>query len=141
MTKRVLFLCTHNSARSQMAEGLLRWLGGDAVEAYSAGTEKTHVRPAAITAMAELGVDICPQSSKTLDQFIQQAFDIVITVCDNANETCPFFPNAVARWHWSIEDPAAVTSSPEARLAAFRQARDELCTRIEQELLPALGSN
>ncbi len=92
--RRVLFLCTHNSARSQMAEGLLRHLAGDHFEAMSAGTEATHVRPLAIRAMEEIGIDISGQESKTLDRYLHESFDYVITVCDDANEACPFFPGA-----------------------------------------------
>jgi arsenate reductase len=90
--RRVLFLCTHNSARSQMAEGLLRYLAGDRFEVYSAGTEATSVRPEAVAAMGEIGVDIARQESKTLGRYLDQPFDCVITVCDDANEACPFFP-------------------------------------------------
>lgn len=96
---RVLFLCTHNSARSQMAEGLLRSLGGAQFESFSAGTEATHVRPLAIKAMAELGVDISRQRSKVLTEYLQQPFDYVVTVCDQANESCPVFPGAAQRLH------------------------------------------
>jgi len=99
---RVLFLCTHNSARSQMAEGLLRALGGEHFEAFSAGTEATQVRPLAIRAMAELGIDISGQESKTLERFLDKPFDAVITVCDQANESCPVFFGARERLHWSF---------------------------------------
>jgi arsenate reductase (thioredoxin) len=100
MTKtRVLFLCTHNSARSQMAEGLLRLLAGDRFEVMSAGTEATSVRPEAIQAMSELGVDISGQTSKTLERYLGEPFDYVVTVCDDANEACPFFPGAENRLH------------------------------------------
>ena len=133
--RRVLFLCTHNSARSQMAEGLLRHLGGGRFEAHSAGTEATQVRPLAITAMHELGVDISTQTSKTLDPYVDQQFDRVITVCDDANETCPFFPNATHRSHWSLPDPSKATGTPEEQLAVYRTVRDELRSRIESELL------
>jgi arsenate reductase len=132
---RVLFLCTHNSARSQMAEGLLRALGGGQFEAFSAGTEQTRVRPEAIAAMRELDIDISGQTSKTLEQFLDQPFDEVITVCDSANETCPMFPRASNRRHWSIADPSGVQGSDEERLAAFRHARDDVRQRIEHELL------
>jgi arsenate reductase (thioredoxin) len=98
---RVLFLCTHNSASSQMAEGLLRHLAGDRFEAMSAGTEATHVRPLAIRAMDEIGVDISGQESKTLERYLDEPIDYVITVCDDANEACPFFPGAQSRLHWS----------------------------------------
>src|SRR5687767_13087808 len=104
---RVLFVCTHNSARSQMAEGLLRHLAGDRFEAQSAGTEATHVRPLAIRAMDEIGVDISGQESKTLERYLGEPFDYVITVCDDANEACPFFPGAKERLHWSLPDLSA----------------------------------
>ena len=133
--QRVLFLCTHNSARSQMAEGLLRSLGGDRFEAHSAGTEATGVRPLAIRAMAELGVDISTQTSKTLDPYIDQRFDDVITVCDDANESCPIFPNATHRVHWSLPDPSKATGSEAEQLAVYRKVRDDLRARIESELL------
>ena len=132
---RVLFLCTHNSARSQMAEGLLRSLGGGDFEVFSAGTEATRVRSEAIAAMRELGIDISDQQSKTLDRFLDQPFDEVITVCDSANQTCPVFPGAARRRHWSVDDPSRIQGVEEERLAAFRQARDELRARIEAELL------
>ena len=106
MKQRVLFLCTHNSARSQVAEGLLRHLGGDQFEVYSAGTEATQVRPLAIRAMAELGIDISGQQSKTLDRYLGEPFDEVITVCDAAAEACPIFPGARRRRHWSFPDPS-----------------------------------
>ncbi|HZG67135.1 MAG TPA: arsenate reductase ArsC [Herpetosiphonaceae bacterium] len=133
--KRVLFLCTHNSARSQMAEGLLRVLGRGSFESFSAGTEQTRVRPEAITAMAELGIDISGQTSKTLDIYLNEPFDEVITVCDSANESCPVFPGARSRRHWSIDDPSGVKGSDEERLVAFRRARDDVRQRIETELL------
>jgi arsenate reductase (thioredoxin) len=133
--KRVLFLCTHNSARSQMAEGLLRALGGEQFEVASAGTEQTRVRPEAIAAMRELGIDISGQASKTLARFLGETWDEVITVCDSANASCPVFPGARQRRHWSIDDPSGVTGSDEQRLAAFRRARDELRSRIEAQLL------
>jgi arsenate reductase (thioredoxin) len=137
--KRVLFLCTHNSARSQMAEGLLRELGGGRYEAFSAGTERTHVRPDAIAVMAEIGIDISGQESKTLDRFLSETFDEVITVCDDANDACPVFPNARSRRHWSIPDPSAVIGTPDERRSAFRMARDEVRDRIEREVLHERG--
>jgi arsenate reductase len=133
--RRVLFLCTHNSARSQMAEGLLRALGGDRFAVFSAGTVATSVRPEAITAMREIGIDISGQSSKTLEQFLGEPFDEVITVCDDANDACPVFPGVRNRRHWSIPDPSAVTGSEIDRLAAFCSARDRIRQRIETELL------
>ena len=134
--KRVLFLCTHNSARSQMAEGLLRALGGAQFEVASAGTEQTRVRPEAIAAMSELQIDISKQTSKTLSRFLGEQWDEVITVCDSANESCPVFPGSKHRRHWSVDDPSGVSGSDADRLAAFRRARDELRARIEAELLP-----
>lgn len=133
--RKVLFLCTHNSARSQMAEGLLRELGGDRFEAVSAGTEATRVRPEAARVMEEIGVDISDQESETLEGYLGDSFAAVITVCDSANESCPFFPGAEERLHWSFEDPSAVDGSEEERLAAFRAARDGLRRRIGAELL------
>ena len=132
--KRVLFLCTHNSARSQMAEGLLRHLAGNRFEVMSAGTEATRVRPLAIRAMEEVGVDISGQGSKTLDRYLGEPFDYVITVCDDANEACPFFPGARERLHWSFEDPSKAKGSEEERLAVFRRVRDGLLEQIEREL-------
>jgi arsenate reductase len=132
---RVLFLCTHNSARSQMAEGLLRHFAGDRFEVMSPGTEATSVRPEAIAAMAVLGVDISGQESKTLDRYLSESFDYVVTVCDDANEACPVFPGAKNRLHWSFMDPSRATGSEEDRLAVFRAVRDEILSRIESELL------
>jgi len=133
--RRVLFLCTHNSARSQMAEGLLRELGGSGFEAHSAGTEATHVRPLAIRAMQEIGIDIGAQRSKALDEYAGQPFDLVVTVCDEAREACPYFPGARAQIHWSLPDPSKATGTEESRLAVFREVRDELRRRIGRELL------
>ena len=135
MKRRVLFICTHNSARSQMAEGLLRFLGGDTFEVFSAGTEATFVRPPAIKAMSELSIDISGQHSKTLDGYLRQPFDEVITVCDTAAEACPVFPGAARRRHWSLEDPSKATGTEEEQLAVYRRVRDELRARIEHELL------
>jgi arsenate reductase len=135
MKQRVLFICTHNSARSQMAEGLLRHFGGERFEAFSAGTEATQVRPLAIRAMAELGIDISRQESKTLDRYLGEPFDEVITVCDRAAEACPVFPGALRRRHWSFEDPSKATGSETEQLAVYRRIRDEIHSRIEEELL------
>ena len=139
MKKRILFICTHNSARSQMAEGLLRSLGGDQFEAFSAGTEATHVRPLAIKAMTELGIDISNQQSKTLGRYLNEPFDEVITVCDSAAEACPLFPGAVKMKHWSFPDPSKATGSDEEQLAVYRHVRDDIRARIESELLQEAG--
>ncbi len=135
MVKRALFLCTHNSARSQMAEGLLRHFSHGRFEACSAGTAVTAVRPLAIKAMREFGIDISTQESKTLDRFVQDTFDYVITLCDDARDSCPAFPNARERLHWPIPDPSTAAGGDTEQLAAYRRARDELMKRIEQELL------
>src|SRR5271157_1354967 len=129
---RVLILCTGNSARSQMAEGLLRHDGGAAFEVASAGTRPSDVRPEAIAAMREIGIDISGQRSKSVDEFAGQAFDYVITVCDNAKESCPIFPAATQRIHWSLDDPAAAQGTEEQRLAEFRRVRDQLRTLLRQ---------
>jgi arsenate reductase len=129
--ERVLFLCTHNSARSQMAEALLRRLGGERFDVASAGTEARGVNPLAVRVMAEIGVDLRAHRSKTFERFLGERWDYVITVCDSANESCPAFPAASARLHWSFEDPSAAAGSEEARLAVFRRVRDEIAARIE----------
>ena len=129
-SKRVLILCTGNSARSQMAEGLLRHAGGEAFAVESAGIEPSSVRPEAIEIMREIGIDISKHRSKSIDEFTGQAFDYVITVCDNAQQNCPVFPEATRRIHWSIEDPAAVGGAEQTRLEAFRAARDDLRERL-----------
>ena len=129
--QRVLFLCTHNSARSQMAEGYLRARAGDRFEVESAGTEETRVNPLAIHAMQEIGIDLTGQRSKTLDRFLDQPWDVVITVCDSANERCPVFPRSAGRLHWSFEDPSRARGSEEERLAMFRKIRDEITARID----------
>lgn len=123
---RVLILCTGNSARSQMAEGLLRHDAGDRIMAESAGTKPGIVRPEAIAVMKEVGIDITSHRSKHVDEFTRQDFDYVLTVCDNAKESCPVFFGKATRLHHSFDDPAAVEGSEEQRLAAFRQVRDEL---------------
>jgi arsenate reductase len=126
---RVLFLCTHNSARSQMAEGILRHMA-PAVEAASAGTEATRVHPLAIQALAPLGIDIARQRSKHLADYLGQSFDYVITVCDRASESCPLFPGGPERIHWSLPDPSAVEGDEPTRLRAFQATAQELLTRI-----------
>jgi arsenate reductase (thioredoxin) len=126
MKKRVLILCTGNSARSQMAEGLLRHDAGGRFEVESAGTKPGHVRPEAIAAMKELGIDISGHRSKHVDEFKGQSFDYVVTVCDNAKESCPVFPGHTKRIHNAFEDPAAFQGTEEERLALFRRVRDEI---------------
>lgn len=129
--RRVLILCTGNSARSQMAEGLLRHDAGDRFEVFSAGTKPTQVRSEAIAVMRELDIDISGQRSKSVDEFVGQNFEYVVTVCDNAKVDCPVFPAATTRIHWSFDDPAAVEGSEQQRLAAFRRVRDELRSRLQ----------
>ena len=124
--KRVLILCTGNSARSQMAEGLLRHDAGDRFEVFSAGTKPSSVRPEAIAAMQELGINISGHRSKSVDEFDGQPFDYVLTVCDNAKESCPVFPGNTVAIHHSFEDPVIVQGADEEKLAAFRRVRDRL---------------
>ena len=133
---KVLFLCTGNSCRSQMAEGLLRHLAGDRFEVASGGTRPAGLNPEAVEAMKELGIDISHHRSKNVDEFVGQPLDWVITVCDLAKESCPVFPGAVSRLHWSFEDPAAATGSPEERWAVFRRVRDDIAERIREFIEP-----
>jgi arsenate reductase (thioredoxin) len=128
--QRVLFLCTHNSARSQMAEGFLRSLASDRFEAASAGTEATRVHPLAIRAMADVGIDISRHTSKVVDGLEKQPWDYVITVCDAANEACPVFGKKSNRLHWSFDDPSQATGSDDRRLEVFRWVRDQIKRRI-----------
>ena len=130
MKKQVLILCTGNSARSQMAEGLLRQMAGDNFEVFSAGVAPTHVRSEAIEAMREIGIDISAHRSKSVDEFLGQEFDYVITVCDNANEQCPTVPGKTRRLHWSFEDPAAVEGDHNVRLNGFRSVRDQIAEQL-----------
>jgi arsenate reductase (thioredoxin) len=141
MNKRVLILCTGNSARSQMAEGLLRHLAGDRLEVFSAGTRPSVVNPLAIEAMAARGLDIGAQRSKHLREYLAEPFDFVITVCDQAAESCPLFPGPAVRRHWSFADPAAAQGTPAERLAAFTTVREALEARLRQWLAeePALA--
>ena len=134
MAKRVLFLCTHNSARSQMAEGLLRAMGQGRFEAFSAGTEATLVRPLAIQVMAEVGVDLSDQYSKTYEQFFDQPFDYIITVCDQARENCPHFPKVVHRIHWWLPDPSIAIGTQAEQLEIYRQVRESLRLRLKSWL-------
>ncbi len=128
---RVLILCTGNSARSQIAEGLLRTLGGSSFEVASAGTHPAgHVHPLAVEAMRKRGIDISTHKSKSLELFRDKEFDVVITVCDEANQECPVFPGKAERLHWSTPDPSFVTGTEEERLAAFLQTVQSLEKRI-----------
>ena len=149
---RVLFLCTHNSSRSQMAEGLLQARGGERFEALSAGTHPRTVHPLAIRAMAELGIDISAAAghyAKSLHEFEGQAIDLVVTVCDEAAEECPFFPGAHRQEHWGFPDPSAAEGTEEERLAVFRQVRDAIAARIDrflanetqEECMPGVAEN
>lgn len=130
--KRVLILCTGNSARSQMAEGILRDIAGDRFDVESAGVEPSHVRPEAIEAMSDIGIDITSHRSKSVDEFTGDEFDHIITVCDNARESCPVFPGNAERIHWSFDDPAAVEGTREERVDAFRRIREEIYDRLTQ---------
>ena len=130
MTQRVPILCTGNSARSQMAEGLLRVLAADQFAVFSADNKPSIVNPLAIAAMDERGIDIRSHRSKHLNEYLDQPFDYVITVCDNAAETCPLFPGPARRIHWSFPDPATVQGSAAERLASFRQVRDDIETQL-----------
>jgi arsenate reductase len=134
MERRVLVLCTGNSARSQMAEGLLRQLGQGEIEVFSAGTAPSAVHPLAVRVMEEIEIDISLHRSKDLDEFRYSSFDDVITVCDNAAESCPIFPGGARRTHWGLPDPAAVRGDEGERLAAFRRIREDLESRIRRWL-------
>ena len=134
MKKRVLFLCTHNSCRSQMAEGLVNHFLGDRFQAFSAGTEATRVNFLATRVMAELGIDITGHYSKTIDEFSGQPFDYVITLCGDANEKCPLFFGGVKRMHLGFEDPSRLPGSEDEVLPEYRRVRDELRARLTQFL-------
>jgi arsenate reductase len=132
--KRVLVLCTGNSARSQMAEGLLRNMAGDRFEVFSAGTRPAGLNPMAVAAMGEIGMDISRHHSKSVEEFSRQSFDYVITVCDSANESCPIFPGVAQRLHYSFQDPAAAQGSAEEQMAVFRRVRDQIGERLREFL-------
>lgn len=136
---RVLFVCTHNSARSQLAEALLARLGGDDFEAHSAGTEATRVNLNAVRVLAEQGIDWSHATSKVIDGFLGQQFDYVITVCDRARETCPYFPGATTTLHWSLDDPSDVQGTDEERLEAFRCTAAEISDRLRPFIKAARG--
>ena len=129
---KVLFLCTGNSARSQMAEGMLRHIAGERFEAASAGIAPRTLHPLAVEVMRQIGIDISQQSSKHVRQFLGTPVAYVITVCDNAREHCPVFPNAFTYLHWGLEDPAAATGSQEQKLALFRSVRDQIAARVRE---------
>lgn len=138
--EKVLILCTGNSARSQMGEGLFRSVLDDKFEVFSAGTKPSSVRPEAIDVMGEIGIDISGHRSKSVNEFLGQQFRYVITVCDNAKESCPVFPGRAERIHWSFEDPAAVEGNEEERKAAFRRIRDQIADRIKTFAQSTLGA-
>jgi len=132
----VLFVCTHNSARSQMAEGLLRYRWGDQYDVFSAGTERTHVRPHAIEVMDEAGIDISTHHSKTVEDLDLESFDYVVTVCNNARDNCPYVPARKSNIHQRFEDPSAAKGSEEEKLATFRRVRDQIDAWIEMQFDP-----
>ena len=133
--KKVLLLCTHNSCRSQMAEGIVNHHLGDRFQAFSAGTEATRVNPLAIRVMTEIGIDISSHQSKTMDQFSGEHFDHVITLCGDANEKCPLFFGGVKRSHLGFDDPFRLTGSEEAVLPEYRRVRDEIRQKLTAYLL------
>jgi arsenate reductase (thioredoxin) len=134
MKKKILILCTGNSCRSQMAEGFLRHLGGDKFEVFSAGVKPTQVNPLTIKVMAEMGVDISSYRSKSVKEFIGQKFDYVITVCDNAKQTCPMFPGNSQKIHWNLDDPAEIEGAEEKKLIIFKKVRDQIRENISKFL-------
>ena len=138
MKMRVLILCTGNSARSQMAEGLLRHDSGDRFDVESAGTAPSRVRPEATRVMEELGIDISRHRSKHVDEFVGQTFDVVLTVCDNANENCPVFPGLARRLHRAFTDPATLEGTEAERLVLFRRVRDEIRDYLKSDFILAV---
>ena len=132
--KKIIFICTGNACRSQIAEGLMRHLASDKFEVYSAGSRPTRVHPAAITVMSEIGIDISSNTSEPISLFINKGMDIVVTVCDNASKTCPVFPGRVERIHWSVKDPIKNWDSSTEDLVDFRKTRDDLNKRIKNLL-------
>lgn len=129
--KKVLFLCTGNSCRSQIAEGFLRHLASEDFEAFSAGTKPSRLNPLAVKVMEEKGVDISGQYSQSIDEFLNESLDYIITVCDHAKETCPVFPGTAERIHWSFRDPADAKGSEEEKMTVFREIRDSIEKNIE----------
>ncbi len=131
MATRVLFVCTGNSARSQIAEALLRERGGEAFEAHSAGSEPSGLNPRTVRVLAEAGIDVSDAESTHVDAYVGEPWDYVITVCDRARESCPVFPHAGEQLHWSLEDPAAAQGDDATRMAAFRATREDVRARID----------
>lgn len=136
---QVLFLCTHNSSRSQIAEGLLRYYGGKRFEVFSAGTSPSRVHPMAVEVTREKGIDLTGQCSKSIDEFLRQGFDFIVTTCDDVRDACPVFPGRKERLHWGLEDPAGAEGSREERLEVFRRVRDELEKLIRSHFLADSG--
>ena len=137
--QRILFVCVHNSARSQMAEGMLRAWGGNAFEVYSGGTETAAVKPEAVTVMAELGIDISGHTSKTVERYLGQSWDALIAVCEEACEACPYVPGARRVERWSFDDPGAGLTDPGARMADFRRVRDEIAAAVRDLIVRTNG--
>jgi arsenate reductase len=138
--KKVLILCTGNSARSQIAEGLLKHICRDKFEVYSAGTKPSIVRPEAIKALAEIDIDISANRSKSIDEFSGEEIDYVLTVCDNAKENCPFFPAKTRLIHHSFEDPAIIEGDENTRLNAFRKVRDQIQNYLKNDFVKIIGT-
>ena len=136
---KVLFLCTGNSARSQMAEGYVRHVAGDSFEPLSAGIEPKGLNPLAVEAMSEIGIDISQQKSKDVVSFLGQYIPYIVTVCDNARERCPIFPRTYKFLHWGFDDPAAAQGTREEKLAVFRRVRDEIAKKIDQEFVSSVA--
>ncbi len=137
--KKVLFLCIHNSARSQMAEGLMKKKYGDRIEVASAGTKPSSVHPMAVKCLKEIGIDISSNRSKSVEEFIDENIDLVVTVCDNAKESCPFFPGAKEYIHRGFQDPSEFEGPKEEHQDMFRRTRDDISEWMDTELLPMLG--
>ncbi|HXZ23801.1 MAG TPA: arsenate reductase ArsC [Methanomassiliicoccales archaeon] len=130
--KKVLFICSFNSTRSQMAEGFLNSYYGDRYQAFSAGVKPGKIHPLAVDVMAEIGIDISKQRSKGIEDVLDEYFDVVVTVCDCAREECPIYPGGTELWHHGFEDPSAIDGTPEERVDAFRRVRDEISTWIKE---------
>jgi len=131
--KRILFICTHNSARSQMAEGMMNSMYSDRYMTFSAGTEPSRVSPFAVRVMSEIGIDISGHRAKSVQEFLEQKFDYIVTVCDGAKESCPFFPGGKKFLHKGFEDPAASEGSDDEKMAVFRRVRDDIRAWLDRE--------